>query len=110
MVPSQMRLDETPAHLAAGVTWQEPITITQTLPAGGAPITAQVTVTWTVDAVNESVTVPAGTFSCLRVHRVEPPSTVDTTGGDNVFWFARGVGKVKETGPELHELLGYNIP
>jgi hypothetical protein len=109
MAPSQLRLDETPAHLTGGATWKENITLTRTLP-GGAPVTAAVVVTWTVDAVGESVTVPAGTFSCLRVHRVEPPSAADPTGGDNVFWFARGVGKVKETGPQLHELLGYSIP
>jgi hypothetical protein len=109
MAPSQVRLDEAPAHLIAGATWKENITLTRTLP-GAAPVTAAVVVTWTVDAVAESVTVPAGTFSCLRVHRVEPPSAADPTGGDNVFWFARGVGKVKETGPELHELLGYRIP
>jgi len=83
---------------------------TRTVPGGGAPVTAPVTVTWTVEAINESLTVPAGTFSCLKVHRVETPSPVDTTGGDNVYWFARGIGKVKETGPELHELLGYYIP
>jgi hypothetical protein len=109
LVPSQLRLDEASAHLTAGTTWTESYTDTKTR-ASGAVVSAALTVTWTVEAVNETVTVPAGTFSCIRVHRVEPVSAVDSTGGDNVFWFARGVGKVKETGTVTHELLGYCYP
>jgi hypothetical protein len=104
-----MRLDETAAHLVVGTTWTETIADTKTR-STGAVVSATVTVKWTVEAINETVTVPAGTFSCLRVHRVETASAIDTTGGDNVFWFARGVGKVKETGPVDHELLGYCYP
>jgi hypothetical protein len=52
------------------------------------------------------VTVPAGTFSCLRVHRVD-----SAPGGyDSTFWFARNIGKVKEGGTEVQELVGYSIP
>jgi len=64
------------------------------------------TVTWTVEAVNEMVTVPAGTFSCLRVHSVD----AGLGGYDSTFWFARNIGKVKESGTEVRELLGYLIP
>jgi DUF3108-like len=110
MVPSQLRLDETAVHMTPGATWAETYTQTKTLPTGGAPLAATVNVTWTVEAVDESVTVPAGTFACLRVHRVEAPSVVDTTGGDNRYWFARGVGKVKETGSVNHDLVSYSIP
>ena len=54
--------------------------------------------TWKVEAVDESVTVPAGTFSALRVRK--------TTSGaaDKTFWFAKGVGKLKETGEQTEEL------
>jgi hypothetical protein len=110
LVPSQLRLDEASAHLVAGTTWAESYTDTKTTSSTGAVATASLTVTWTVEAVDEMVTVPAGTFKCIRVHRVEPASAVDSSGGDNVFWFARGVGKVKETGTVDHELVGYCYP
>jgi len=54
--------------------------------------------TLTTAAVGERVTVPAGTFSCVRVEQVyEAPiegggTVVETTK----TWFARGVGVVKE--------------
>ena len=92
-----------------GTNWTETYVDTKTR-STGAVVPATLKVTWTVEAIDEMVTVPAGTFPCLRVHRVEPASAVDSTGGDNVFWFARGVGKVKETGPVYHELLGYCYP
>jgi len=45
-----------------------------------------------VETTNDRVTVPAGTFTCLRLRRTRkhrPPA---------VFWFAKGVGLVKELG------------
>jgi hypothetical protein len=68
--------------------------------------TATINVQWTIEAVDEMVTVPAGTFSCLRVHSVESGSL----GYDSTFWYARNVGKVKETGTETRNLVGYSIP
>src|SRR5262249_50452991 len=96
---SKLRLDESPAHTTLGATWTEVYTDQVTT-------IASVSVAWTVEAVDEMVTVPAGTFKCLRVHAVE-------TGGagyDSHFWYARNVGKVKETGTEVRDLTGYNIP
>lgn len=108
--PSKIHLDESAGHLTAGTSWTETYSDTKTSQSSGTVTTAAVTVTWTVEAVDEVVTVPAGTFSCLRVHRVESPSAVDSNGADNVYWYARGVGKVKETGTIDHELLGYCYP
>jgi hypothetical protein len=98
-LPSKLRLDESPAHTTLGATWTEVYTDQVT-------VSASVSVTWTVEAVDEMVTVPAGTFKCLRVHAVE------TGGGgyDSHFWYARNVGKVKETGTEVRDLTGYKIP
>ncbi|MFW5866715.1 MAG: hypothetical protein ACOCX2_02790 [Armatimonadota bacterium] len=55
-------------------------------------------VTLTTAAVGEQVTVPAGTFNCVRV---EQTYEVPLEGGDVVVettkqWFARGVGLVKD--------------
>lgn len=66
---------------------------------------------WTVNALNESVTVPAGTFSCISVTRVR---TTGATAGEVVhFWFASGVGKVREERPaegKIEELVSFDIP
>jgi hypothetical protein len=63
---------------------------------------------WTVTAVNQTVTTPAGTFTnALRVERkrgdkVKPES-------DRVYWLVPGVGKVKEDGERLEELVSYDV-
>src|SRR5689334_3621050 len=53
--------------------------------------------TFEVLAIDEEVTVPAGTFTCVKVERVR---TVGTEAGTIVrYWFAPGVGKVREERP-----------
>jgi hypothetical protein len=106
--PRKLRLDEVPEHLIAGSTWTE-IYMEKVTRAAGI-VTVPVTVTWTVEAVDEMVTVPAGTFKCLRVRRLEAPTIVDPSGFDERQWFARKVGKVKETGPESKDLASFSIP
>lgn len=102
--PSKLRLDEDPAHLVVGASWTEMYTDDVTAPTV-VPSRAA-TATWTVEAIDEMVSVPAGTFSCLRVHSVES----GLNGYDSTFWFARNIGKVKESGTEVRELVGYSIP
>jgi len=102
--PEKLRLDEDPARTMLGASWTETYSDTVTAPLAQPASTA--TITWTVEAVDEMVTVPAGTFSCLRVHSVD-----SSLGGyDSTFWFARNVGKVKESGTEVRDLIGYLIP
>ena len=102
--PEKLRLDEDPARTVVGASWAETYADAVTAPLAQPASTA--TVTWTVEAVDEQVTVPAGSFSCLRVHSVD-----SSLGGfDSTFWFARNIGKVKESGTEVRELIGYLIP
>lgn len=103
--PRKLRLDEDPAHLALNAAWTETYSDVVTRAGYGSPQTITVNADWTVVAVDEAVTVAAGSFSCLHVHRVET-----ATGYDSHFWFARNIGKVKESGAESHELVGYSIP
>jgi hypothetical protein len=67
--------------------------------------------TFEVLAVGEQVTVPAGTFDCVKVERVR---TLGAEAGALVwFWFAPGVGKVREERPlemEVEELVSVSIP
>jgi len=52
---------------------------------------------YTVGAVDEEVKVPAGKYKCVRVDAVSNGVT------PNVYWYARGVGLVKQTmgGPDI---------
>jgi hypothetical protein len=62
-----------------------------------------------VVSTNAAVSVPAGDFeACIEVRR-----TREDTGAVSHFWFARGVGKVKEEDAEtltLEELVDFNLP
>jgi hypothetical protein len=68
--------------------------------------------TFEVLAVDEEVTVPAGTFqNCVKIERVR---TVGAESGALVwYWYAPGVGKVREERPiemEIEELASVSIP
>jgi hypothetical protein len=103
--PHKLRIDESSAHTAMGASWTETYTETVT-DAQGATTSTTKTELWTVEAVDELVTVPAGTFRCLRVRK-----TSQTTASNKVYWFARGVGKVKEVGmTDVEELADYSLP
>ena len=55
---------------------------------------------------------PRGVTIEGRTIRAQLQSQIDTgpTGYDSTFWFARNIGKVKESGTEVRELVGYSIP
>lgn len=64
------------------------------------------TYVWTVKAVNETVTVPAGTFTnAIRIERDQP----DKEGKLRTYWLVPGIGKVKEDGERLEELVSHDI-
>lgn len=100
-LPARVRLDETAAHLAVGAMWD----VSYTERTTGVGDVARID-QWTVEAVDEQVVVPAGTFSCLRVRRIG----AEVGQANKVYWFARGVGKVKEEGGQLEELSAYGAP
>lgn len=67
--------------------------------------------TFEVTAVDEEITVTAGTFSCIVVERTR--TTGATAGERVVFWYAKGVGKVREERPadnRIEELIAVSIP
>jgi len=87
-------LDERATRMVAGASWPE--AFLDTAPnMRGHPKTKRAEVKWEVESLAEPVTVPAGTFTCLRVRRTRkhhPPL---------VSWYAKGVGLVKQQGAGL---------
>jgi len=110
-VPSSVDFDESETRLAAAASWNETYLETQTAaPAAGK--TKQEFVMWTVEAIDDVVSVPAGTFTCIRVRRHHSSSK---NPADEVAWYAKGIGKVKETGvgslaDQTRELLSATLP
>ena len=63
---------------------------------------------WSVTAVNETVTTPAGTFTnALRLERKRGDK--DKPGDNRTYWLVPGIGKVKEDGERLEELVAYDV-
>lgn len=108
--PARLRLDDTEGHRSMGDSWPESYTTVEIdtpsvaadagVPDGGAGADAGVITTmkqvvdvWNVIAVDQTVTVPKGTFKALVVQRLG-----NSGASDKTFWFVRGIGKVKETG------------
>jgi len=74
--------------------------------SGGVLEDRDKTFTWVVRAVNETVTVPAGTFTnAIKLERDRP----DKTGKLRTYWLVPGVGKVREEGERTEELLRYDV-
>lgn len=101
--PARLRIDESAEHIVSGAQWQETFTEVE-LDDDGTTTTTEKTEIFRVDGVNQTVTVPAGTFSNAIV--VLKASSGDTTKS---YWFVPGVGKVKESGGQVEELTSYEI-
>jgi hypothetical protein len=72
----------------------------------GLVVEKEQTYVWRVLAVNETVTVPAGTFTnAIKVQRDRP----DKTGKERTYWLVPGIGKVKEDGERLEELVSHDV-
>jgi len=99
--PDKLWADGSAEHTTNGASWLEVYTDTK-IPVGGATGTgSENRDLWTVTSDNESVTVPAGTFDGRGV----PESRLD----QQTYWYVRGVGKVKETGGQVEELVSFML-
>ena len=100
----RLKVDESATHTAANATWTESFNITTITVATGTTTNAK-TEGWQVINPAESVTVPAGTYTALHVQRT---NSTGTTAKTKDYWFAKDVGKVKETGgSQNEELMSY---
>lgn len=100
--PYKIHFDGSPEHTRSGASWLESYDETK-LPVGGMPQTASVNDRWTILSVDQSVTVPAGTFRTVVVQKVSSSGSIKT------YYYARGVGKVKEEGSQVEELSSYEV-
>ena len=98
--PSKLRLDETGPRLVAGATWTETFTEYGTDFPLNTPTTLQKRMTWTVEAVGEAIEAGGQSYSTVRLRKSGEEGQADKT-----YWFARGVGKVREEGKGQHEEL-----
>ena len=98
--PPRLQVDGSAEHTSAGATWVEEYA--ETTIEDEKKETTDESDTWSVDAAEETVTVPAGTFKALVLRR---------KGGSKAktLWFVKGVGKVKEDGDALEELVSYEV-
>jgi hypothetical protein len=99
--PYRIYLDASGAHTKKGATWVVTFDETKTK-AGKMPASSTQEERWTVIAEDEVVVVPAGAYRAVVLQK---------TGGSNVktYWFVRGVGKVKESGGQIEELVTYEL-
>lgn len=97
-MPYRLKLDETAAHLATGATFTESFTETTTGKGAGTITKSE---NWQVINGAEQVTVIAGTYTCVHIRR--------TGSTPQDYWYAKGVGKIKETGSgaQDEELMAY---
>ena len=97
--PYRLHLDESAAHTTNGAAWTETFSETDTAP-NQAPMTKTESLNWSVVSSAESITVLGVAYTALHVRRVNPKKseTVD-------YWYAKGVGKLKESGGDTTEEL-----
>lgn len=101
--PGQTRLDEAADQITLGATRDDNYTASITFEDGSPATMESRTDNWEVLGVDVECTSPLGTFECLHIKRIR------TLGGvsSKDFFFARGIGKVKEANPnQIEELIG----
>lgn len=112
--PAFLRYDEAWTRAGTSVTlddaWTQRCVIESAASscAAGAVETGVTTHVYTVLDLASRVTVPAGEFAAVKVQR-DNPTDFET----KLFWFAAGVGKVREENLEtgaVEELSAYEIP
>ena len=103
--PFKLRVDETPAHTTAAATWVQTDQETK-MPVEGTTTTTTVEERWTVAAERQPVSVQGKNYEVLIVTKTKPADPTAT----KTYWWARGIGKVKEIGVnQIEELMSYTI-
>ncbi len=112
------RFNEAWAEQAVGFRETPEYERVETPPGGAARAPEQRRHTFEIVNLHEEVRTGAGTFDCIVIKRTKDwqaeEDGVDASDAQTkIFWFARGVGKVKEQNEESGStelLIGYSIP
>jgi hypothetical protein len=109
--PHKLRIDERRERLRQGAVWTVRFKESSVDAAPGSPIEVHDrSERWSVVSVGEEVTVPAGTFKdTLQLRKIGDAgaSTEEGGGTDKRYWFACGVGKLREEGMQTEELVSF---
>lgn len=100
--PAKLRVDWSAEHLVADARWVERYAETKTAPGQPPQTNSNAVDSWSVDAVDSTVKVPAGEFKAIVLVKVGGTS-------QKTYWFVPGVGKVKETGGQTEELVDFQV-
>lgn len=100
--PPKLRIDGSAERTVDGASWLESYSETK-LEVGFPPTSHDMRERWTVLDDDATVVVPAGTFEHV-IHFQKAGS-----GATKQYWYARGIGKLKETGGQTEELTGYEL-
>lgn len=101
--PYKLRIDQSPEHLGAGATWDE--RYAETKIDKGVATTASRDDGWKVDAVD----VPCGPVNGEMLSCIKLSKGTDGADSGKSYWFARCVGKVREQGSQVEELVDYAL-
>lgn len=107
--PYRIKIDHEAAHTTANARWTETYKEYKQPADGIRTVTTKMEV-WQVLAVNDTVVInpPGGTprtySNCLKVTHSTATGAID-----KVFWYAKGIGKVKEVGTQTEELIDYKV-
>ncbi|RMH43845.1 MAG: hypothetical protein D6689_04115 [Deltaproteobacteria bacterium] len=102
--PPRLRLDESPAHTAAGATFEVSYTEIELDPNGVEVDRRAITEQWVVLDADAPCPDAFADIDCLHVQRGQagvPPKA---------FWFSRGIGKVREDGGQVEQLTACSLP
>jgi hypothetical protein len=107
--PFRTKIDNSPAHTTMGATWVDTYKEWKKPVNGITTMTAQ-NETWTVLAVDDTVTVnPPGGAAKTYPHCLKVSHTNSSGSMAKTFWYAKGIGKVKELGTQTEELIDYKV-
>ncbi len=102
--PPRIHIDGTEANTKDKAEF--PITYRETkLPNGDVALAVphDVTELWTVMSVSDTVQIEGAVYeNTLQIRK-------SSGGSSKYYWYARGVGKVKETGGQTEELISYTV-
>jgi hypothetical protein len=101
--PYKLRIDNTAEHLEEGASWAEQYRETKI--DNGVPLTADRSDGWVVEAVDEPCgPVHGEMLSCIRLKK-----SADGSAGGKTYWYAPCVGKVREMGTQIEQLVDYEL-